>query len=235
MVSPAGLYLLLALMIRPCSFTETSHLNSRIMHLSAIISKNNTRPFSMHYVRPAIEVALEKVKTSVLMSQVEIVAHFQDSACSSRVAPIAAFEAYRQKKVNVFFGPVSDYSLAPVARYASYLNIPIVTPGGMVFDFAAKTSPTAEYKTLSRVGATSVRLAEHMMSILKDNNWKELKMIVDAECQQEVMPKLCFLLSSGVVYWFRRAGIKPVEHVWKTGMETPDYILTEIIGVQHSG
>ena len=40
-----------------------------------------------------------------------------------------------QGKVDAVFGPVCDYSLAPVVRYATVWKIPVLSPGGMAHHF----------------------------------------------------------------------------------------------------
>lgn len=41
-------------------------------------------------------------------------------------------------KTDLFLGPVDDYALAPVIRYASHWQIPIITTGGLAEAFTQK-------------------------------------------------------------------------------------------------
>jgi len=87
--------------------------------------------------------------------------------CSVVSAPIASIDFYTTGRVSVFFGPVCDYSLAPVARYASHWGIPVISSGGMAHDYAVnKTSSNGEYKLLTRMGIASNQIAHFVHSIL---------------------------------------------------------------------
>ena len=80
-------------------------------------------------------------------------------------------------KVDVFFGPVCDYSLAPVARYASYWSVPILSPGGSAPDFGLnKADADGEYRMLTRVGGvTSTSYIRCIMSILDHYRMRRVK------------------------------------------------------------
>lgn len=41
------------------------------------------------------------------------------------------FDSIRSMFIDVIFGPLDDYSLAPVSRFALVWDIPIITPGGL--------------------------------------------------------------------------------------------------------
>ncbi|ESP00405.1 hypothetical protein LOTGIDRAFT_88126, partial [Lottia gigantea] len=95
-----------------------------------------------------------------------------DSKCNSKDAPIQAFDFYRNALVSVFLGPVCDYSLAPVARYAPYWNKPVISPGGFAHDFGVgKRTNDSEYRTLTRVGATFNSLARTVIGLVQHYEW----------------------------------------------------------------
>ncbi|ESO89768.1 hypothetical protein LOTGIDRAFT_206798 [Lottia gigantea] len=102
--------------------------------------------------------------------------------------------------VDVFLGPVCDYSLAPVARYSPYWNIPVISPGGFAHDFGAnKTEPDSEYPALTRVGVTFNSLSITILEIIKHFQWKRIKIIYDGNSMEDIAPRFCFLGAAAFV------------------------------------
>lgn len=57
--------------------------------------------------------------------------------------PIAAFDLHNRQEADVFLGPICDYVLAPVARYANVWNRPVLTTGGLAAAFNYKVIPVS--------------------------------------------------------------------------------------------
>lgn len=87
---------------------------------------------------PAIELAIETIKEQKLLNGIDLVVHYRDTKGSSTIGPLAAFDLIIHQEADVFFGPVHDYVLAPVARYASIWRIPVLTTGGIAGAFDQK-------------------------------------------------------------------------------------------------
>lgn len=207
----------------------------QIVYMAVIIPNNNSRLYSLDRTQPAITVALENVRRTVLPSDVEIVALYADSRCSSQLGPIRAFDFYSNKTVNVFFGPVCDYSLAPVARYAVHWNLPVVTPGAMAHDFAAKTGPKDEYKTLTRMGITFDSLGFYILQILKGQKWNRTKIISQYKGYDSISPNFCYLATSAIAKHMTAKRFRYVEHIWRERNQDAQLILKESIGLRHAG
>jgi Receptor family ligand binding region len=94
----------------------------------------------MSAVLPSIELAARKVvQNGNLLSNFQIEIDYKDTKCSSTFGPLAAFDLYNGKtKPDVFFGPICDYVLAPVARYSGVWEIPVLTAGGFAEGFQFK-------------------------------------------------------------------------------------------------
>ena len=60
---------------------------------------------------------------------------YRDDNCSEYLAPNVAMELYMEHKTVAFFGPVCNYAFAPVARFASYRQLPLFTAGALVDAF----------------------------------------------------------------------------------------------------
>lgn len=99
-------------------------------------------------VLAAIELATQKMRQPHgWLAQCDIEFEYEDTKCSSTDGALAAFSLYSQKSIDAFFGPICDYVLAPVARYASIWKIPVLSSGGLSQAFDHKN----QYPTLTRM------------------------------------------------------------------------------------
>lgn len=87
---------------------------------------------------PVIELAIRAVKEKRILDGYELIIHHRDTQCSSTFGPMAAFDLYNRQEADVFLGPICDYVLAPVARYASVWRRPVLTTGGLATAFNNK-------------------------------------------------------------------------------------------------
>lgn len=92
---------------------------------------------------PVIELAIQSVKERRLLNGYELIVHHRDTNCSSTYGPMAAFDLYNRNQADVFLGPICDYVLAPVARYASVWQLPVLTTGGLSSAFNIKVEPNS--------------------------------------------------------------------------------------------
>lgn len=82
-------------------------------------------------ILPVIELAIKAVKEKRILEGYDLIIHQRDTQCSSTIGPMAAFDLYNRQEADVFLGPICDYVLAPVARYASVWQRPVLTTGGL--------------------------------------------------------------------------------------------------------
>ena len=211
--------------IIPSDTTEIKHLvtskisenrhhltsNKSEVKIAVIISHNKSRLFSINRIQPALDYAIEGIRNrSLLPTSVKIKISYSDSHCNPKDAPISAFNFYMEHNVDVFFGPVCDYSLAPVARYAPYWNLPVISPGGFAYNFGEnKSHSEAEFPTLTRVGATFDTLSQCILNTLWFHDWHKLLLIYDGNGKAEVMPSFCFLAGSSLIHY-----VKSVDKNW---------------------
>ncbi|KOX79706.1 Atrial natriuretic peptide receptor 1 [Melipona quadrifasciata] len=69
---------------------------------------------------------------------------------------------------DVFFGPICEYVIAPVARYAGIWGIPVLTVGAQADAFRYK----GDYPTLTRMMGSHRLVGEALKHILKRFGWK---------------------------------------------------------------
>lgn len=87
---------------------------------------------------PVIELAIRAVKEKRILDGYDLIIHHRDTQCSSIYGPLAAFDLYTREEADVFLGPICDYVLAPVARYAGVWQRPVLTTGGLAAAFNIK-------------------------------------------------------------------------------------------------
>lgn len=206
------------------------------IHIAAILPKSERMLFSISRMTPAFEVAKETVEKKGLLADYELAATFEDSKCSGRDAPIKAFDIYRNIGVQLFLGPVCDYALAPIARYAPFWNIPVISPGGLAHDFGAdKTVPNMEFPTLTRIGATFNTLAQCVIRLVKTFSWRRVKVIYTGNGLEEVSPRFCFLAIGALINYIKHhKEVKYDFFSYDRNIHTVDHVLKEEVGVKHS-
>lgn len=151
--------------------TKNDH-HIRKLRLGIILPNNNSLPYSYSKVLPAIKVAIDKIKEEGDRGPLpnwEISTIYRDSECSSLYGPLAAFEMQYKGLADVFFGPVCTYVLAPVARYATVWQVPILSSSGQNDNFDAKHP---QYKYLTRMNGSYTQIGHIFTKILAKFGWK---------------------------------------------------------------
>ena len=133
--------------------------------------------FSVEHTLPAVESAISHVRHHVL-PDVDFHVLYKNSGCNGRDAPVVLFNLIRTNSVDLVLGPVCDYALAPVGRYAPFWNLPVLTSGGFAHDFGRKAE---EYSTLTRLGQNFEDLSEFFVGMLTWFVWNTLHLIYDAK------------------------------------------------------
>jgi hypothetical protein len=104
-------------------------------------------------IMPVIDLAIENVKKQSLLNGYKLVVHPRDTQCSSTIGPLAAFELHNRKEADIFLGPICDYVLAPVARYASVWQKSVISTGGLAAAFNYKVSQLSKiFLDLQKIG-----------------------------------------------------------------------------------
>lgn len=170
------------------------------VQIASILPSNDRRIFSIKRVSPAIEYAIESLhKDNGLLKGHTLKLDFEDSKCSIAEAMNQAIGFYIKKQVDVFFGPVCDFSLAPVARQAKFWNIPLVSVGAMARDFTIHRRSL--YPLLTRVGPVNFdSLSSFFHLALKNFNLRKFKMVYERDGQDHIVDGFCHLAISALHY-----------------------------------
>lgn len=122
-----------------------SNINEAV--IVSIMARQAELPAPFEVVKPALQLAMERVKLKYPHLRFRLVARKDDNACINNYVGAMAAEEYFLKKVSVFIGPICSLALDPVARMASYWNVPIFTAGGIGIEFSKKSI----YSSLTRM------------------------------------------------------------------------------------
>ncbi|CAG5114464.1 unnamed protein product [Candidula unifasciata] len=221
-----------------CAFPieESPEVNATEKHtvkIAVIVPYNSSFQFSAQGIVPSICQAKKYLASKKIMSSFQLQFYFGDSKCSDKEGPILAFEFYRQVGVNCFMGPVCDYSLAPVSRYAPYWGIPVISPGGLSHSFGE--SKLVDYASLTRVGATFDSLTLGLIAFMKQFGWRKVNVIYNSQAKGHQISGFCFLMASAMIHMSKRAMFTGKFVIFMEGRDKPENVLINEIGTEISG
>lgn len=131
--------------------TLSGAITGHKIHLALLLpslpptDQENTQT-TLSTILPVIELAIREIEKQQLLNGIELLIHPRDTKCSSAYGPIEAFELHKLGQADVFLGPVCDYVLAPVARYAAVWETSVISTGGLASAFNHKVSQCREMR-----------------------------------------------------------------------------------------
>ncbi|XP_015524405.2 atrial natriuretic peptide receptor 1 isoform X2 [Neodiprion lecontei] len=141
-----------------------------VVRLAVIAPQDSHHEQALPRVLPAVQLAVKFVKSPKgPLPGWTINVEYRDSQCSSTFGPLAAFDFYINKTADAFLGPVCDYVIAPVARYAGAWGIPVLTAGAQADAFRHKDE---HYPTLTRMMGSHSLVGDALRYILQGFGWK---------------------------------------------------------------
>ncbi|XP_014371532.2 atrial natriuretic peptide receptor 1 isoform X2 [Papilio machaon] len=179
-----------------------------------LLPKNTTFDASLPVVEPVFELAMQHdVVRNAFPPWVQFEWRRYDvSDCDAAYAVITAIDAYNDCS-HVFFGPSCDFALASVARITKFLGntgIPLVTTGGLTFDFVQpKQNCHHEYYMMVRSGPLGFKdMAYFIIDIMRHYDWRQLLLINEPEAQVHVAGKsTCLLMMKTFANYLKKEDI----------------------------
>lgn len=219
-----------------CFLAVTSAARHNV-NMAVVLPYNSKYMFSIQRTMPAIDYAIKTAQN--FRDDVTYTVRVGNSNCSSVHGALRAFDFYRADVVDVFFGPVCDFSLGPVARYAPYWNIPVLSAGGLSHDY--RLHKRTEFSMLTRTGSTFDSLARTVRVIFHRHRWRSLTILnrhPDSETGTEgLMSRFCFLQASAFLHEFRTNNFTYDHYQIDERKGIPEYkfALLEKVGNRRSG
>lgn len=141
------------------------------IRLAVLAPGDESQPFALHKVVPAV---LYAVKTLERQGGRPMEVIHRDTECSSTYGPLAAFSLYNSASADVLLGPLCPYVLAPVARYSTVWELPILTAAGQNDNFDFKDP---HYKLLTRMNGSYSQIGKIFLQVLRKFNWSVAALI----------------------------------------------------------
>lgn len=123
----------------------------------------------------AIQMAVERVqRADGLLAGFNITIEYRNTNGSSVNGPLEAIMLYLKHKPDLFLGPVSEYVLAPVARYGQVWELPIISPGGYNDGFRIKEQ---NFPMLTTILPSSRSMVPMVLAVLRQFGWHHVSII----------------------------------------------------------
>jgi len=162
---------------------------------------DDQRPFSAVRVRPAVDLVVGRV-SHLLRRRLRV--SYRDSNCSEVYGINEAINYFVRGPPDVYFGPVCDYAVAPVARQSFFWDISVVSVGALALDFLIKRR--VNYPLLTRAGPVNlVALANAILEVMHVHDWRRVKLLYERQAMSDVIPPFCHLASEAVYYLLESA------------------------------
>jgi len=90
------------------------------VRIAVLLPNDTLLPFDMHKVKPAIDLAVNEVRTRrLLINRKSFEVRYGDTNSSYIIGPLLAIDFYANRQADVFLGPVDGPGLAAVSRYVN--------------------------------------------------------------------------------------------------------------------
>ncbi|KAK3752763.1 hypothetical protein RRG08_047535 [Elysia crispata] len=164
------------------------------LHIAVLVPDDDTRPFTRKRMRPAIDIAVEKVSDpGGLLQEVDVHVHYADSKCDIAWGIKGAIDLHYKGHADVFLGPVCDYTAAPVARQSVFWDTPVLTYA-QAKDFRAEET----LSKVTRVGNDFFQLGEFFNEMFKTNHWRNFTIIYDPAAWDKLIDRLAHIMAESV-------------------------------------
>ncbi|XP_041349541.1 atrial natriuretic peptide receptor 3-like [Gigantopelta aegis] len=210
-------------------------LHSRDVKIAVLLPFDDTRMFSVHHIAPAVNLAINELNQNKAMGhKYNFSVQYNDSRCNIAEGINKAINFYIKRQVHVYFGPVCDFALAPVARQVGFWNLPLVSVGAMARDFSLYR--LTQYRLMTRVGPVNFRsLYYFFKEIMSIYRWHKIKMLYSKTGQDYLLKSLCHFSIEALHYDLESGVPKIQQDYFRVDENTDkDHLLRREIGLDYS-
>ncbi|XP_036266441.1 atrial natriuretic peptide receptor 3 isoform X2 [Pipistrellus kuhlii] len=172
-----------------------------------LLPRDDSYPFSLARVRPAIEYALRGLEANgtgarLLPPGSRFQVAYEDSGCGNRAlfSLVDRVAAARGARPDLLLGPVCEYAAAPVARLAAHWDLPMLSAGALAAGFQRKD---AEYSHLTRVAPAYAKMGEMLLALFRHHQWRRAALLYS----DDRLERNCFFTLEGVHEVFQEQGL----------------------------
>ena len=219
-----------------CVFSFPLSVLCRDVKIAVLLPFDDTRMFSVHHIAPAINLAIDELNQNKAISlKYNFSVQYSDSRCNIAEGINKAISFYIKKQVHVYFGPVCDFALAPVARQVVFWNLPLVSVGAMARDFAFYR--LSQYRLMTRVGPVNFRsLYQFFKQLMMTYDWRKIKLLYSKQGQDYLLKSLCHFSIEALHYDLEASVPKLEQDYFRVDENTDkDQLLRKEIGLDYSG
>uniref|UniRef100_A0A8C4Q6E9 Guanylate cyclase n=1 Tax=Eptatretus burgeri TaxID=7764 RepID=A0A8C4Q6E9_EPTBU len=189
------------------------HGMARDIVLAVLLPGNNTQyVWSRPRIWPALQMAVEMLNLPkeqqpdgdrLLPPGYRFVLRYKDSECSDTVPQLRAVDfKLSSEPLHAFIGPGCIYSAAPVARFSTHWQVPMITGGAPANGFSNKTG---EYALLTRTGPSYNKLGEFVCRLHEVFNWTSRAVLAYRDRKMDDRP--CYFTAEGVFSALKRMNV----------------------------
>ncbi|XP_043500000.1 atrial natriuretic peptide receptor 3 [Polistes fuscatus] len=157
-------------------------------------------------VLPVLDLAVYNARAQNLLPHwLNLTFLFEDDRCDATYAQRGAIDSY-SNCVHLFLGPTCDYCVANVGRVVKFFGAPLITTGGLTFDFTVpKKECKDEYFMTTRVGTVSFRdISKFFIEIMNYHEWRKVHLLYATNGQRQVAGRhTCQLMMKSLVEFIR--------------------------------
>ena len=154
--------------------TQQQQHNLKIAVLLPIYDQKNPRvsmfkwPYFAQMLLPGFDVAIEKVNSTLLPFH-NITRIMKNTYCALSSTQIEMLDLQYEQDVDVFFGPVCEYTTAGTTRFCMHWNKPLLTPGALAYGMSDKSH---EFRTLTRLQGSYDKFGRTaLVNFFEQNSW----------------------------------------------------------------
>ncbi|CAK8674541.1 unnamed protein product [Clavelina lepadiformis] len=184
-----------------CTDNETGLVDFECRTIGLIDTTYKIYPWSYLFIKPALDIAAETIRdTYGHFNNFNILPKYYDCAdkfgdASPRLTQIELFKAMISDEINVLIGPMSDYSMSPVAFITAHWDILTISPGSTSYNLRKPIDGEESKNTLVRMGPVAKQVGECVSSILKYYNWTRAPVEI---FEDDIKERHYFFLAEGI-------------------------------------
>ena len=140
-------------------------------------------PYFAQMLLPGFDIAIEKVN-STLLPYHNITRKRKNTFCELYATQIEMLDLQYEEDVDVFFGPVCEYTTAGTTRFCMHWNKPLLTPGALAYGMSDKSR---EFRTLTRLQGSYDKFGRTaLLNFFEQNSWNRTAFFYENSGSEEI-------------------------------------------------